>query len=81
MLGISIVLALTAPVLAWVFIDGPTAALFLAATVLICICAAMPVIFSVVTRRNDLARLAREEAEEVRLGGGKKHERVENDQK
>jgi phosphotransferase system glucose/maltose/N-acetylglucosamine-specific IIC component len=61
-------LALVGPVLAWVFIDAPTAALFLAATAVICICAAMPVVFSVMTRRNDLRRLEREEAEEIRLG-------------
>jgi phosphotransferase system glucose/maltose/N-acetylglucosamine-specific IIC component len=61
-------LSLVGPVLAWVYVDGPTAAMFLAGTVLVCICAAMPVVFSVVTRRNDLRRMAREEAEEIGIG-------------
>jgi hypothetical protein len=71
-LVITAVLALVGPVLAWVYVDGPTALLFLAASVVICACAAMPVVFSVGTRRNDLARLAREEAEEIAVDGRKR---------
>jgi hypothetical protein len=73
-LAISVVLALVAPAMAWVFIDGPTAALFLAATCFICICASMPVVFSVVTRRNDLRKWEREEAEEIRLRAVRREE-------
>lgn len=51
---------------AWILIDLPTAALALAAWLAVCGCAAAPVIFSVVTRRNDLRRLERENAEEIR---------------
>ena len=66
-LAIAIVLALVAPVLAWVYIDLPTALFFLAATAFICISAAMPIVFSVGTRRNDLRREAQGRAEEIRV--------------
>lgn len=62
-------LAMVAPVLAWIFIDGPTGAMFTAATVLVCVCAAMPVVFSVVTRRRDRLRLERDEAEVIGRDG------------
>lgn len=52
---------------AWTLVDLPTAALGLAAWTAVCGCAAAPVVFSVVTRRNDLRQLEMEEAEELRL--------------
>lgn len=63
-----VVLAAAGPTLAWVFIDGPTAALFGAASLFIAACASAPIVFAVVTRRNDLRRIELEEAEEPRAG-------------
>jgi hypothetical protein len=52
---------------AWVLVDLPTAALGLAAWLAVCGCGAAPVVFSVITRRNDLRKLDLEEAEQVQL--------------
>lgn len=63
-----VVLAAAGPILAWVFIDGPTAALFGAASLFIAACASAPIVFAVVTRRNDLRRIELEDVEELRTG-------------
>ena len=66
-LGAIIVLTLGQFVGMWLWIDLPTALLGLVAWSVICACAGAPVVFSVLTRRNDLRRLSMEEAEEIRL--------------
>lgn len=59
---------LVGPVLAWVYVDAPTGAFFLVASVVVCVCATMPVVFGVVTRRSGPRRSTGGEVREIRLG-------------
>lgn len=66
-LAVIALLTLAAAAFAWVFMDATTAVFVLVVSMLICICAGMPVLFSVITRRTARASEPHDDAEIIEV--------------
>lgn len=62
-----LLLLVAVPVVTWVWIDSVTAVFMLAVSGVICICAALPVLFSVLIRRGTSTPLRHDDAEVIEI--------------
>ena len=62
-----LLLLVAMPLVAWIWIDSVTAAFMLGVSGVICICAGMPVLFSVLTRRGPAAPPRHDDAEVIEI--------------